>query len=133
MQKEKEREKERKKELNDNIQLVNGQPRPPQHMVGPGGPMGMNTAQMAAAANMQMNNNGVPFNPIGSNNGDMNLMLAQQMMNKGQMPAGLTPQQQQQQQQVNKGRRKNASNNEPKNIYKILFCIFRCWLLSNNV
>lgn len=30
----------------------------------------------------------------------VNLMLAQQMMNKGQMPAGLTPQQQQQQQQV---------------------------------
>jgi len=33
----------------------------------------------------------------------VNLMLAQQMMNKGQMPAGLTPQQQQQhQQQVRK-------------------------------
>ncbi|KAG1469347.1 hypothetical protein G6F56_003307 [Rhizopus delemar] len=71
---------------------VNGQPR--QHMnpngagmpgvMGPGGQMGM-------VGNMQN-----PNIMNGAFNGDVNFMIAQQMMNKGQMPPGaLTPQQQQ--------------------------------------
>ncbi|KAI8996987.1 hypothetical protein BDB01DRAFT_830616 [Pilobolus umbonatus] len=75
---------------------VNGQPRPHMNPAATGIPGSGGPGQMGLNAGMQNPNlmNGAPFT------GDMNLMLAQQMMNKGPMSAGLTPQQQQQQQQM---------------------------------